>query len=172
MPDDLDLVDRLLADWARERPDLDASPMAVVGRLIALGQALTARANTALKPMDLSYSDLDVLATLRRSGPPFRLTPTALRRSVLLTSGAMTACLNRLETRGLVSREADPDDRRVLAATLTSAGQALADQAIGPRFSEASQVLAPLTGDERARLAKLLRKLCLSISAPPDQAPS
>lgn len=163
MDDDLDLIDRLLADWARERPELDASPMGVVGRVLALGQTFTARANAALKPLGLTYSDLDVLATLRRAGAPFRLTPTALRRSVLLTSGAMTACLNRLEARGLLTREADPDDRRVLAAALTSAGRELADQAIGPRFSDAAEALANLTADERKGLADLLRKLSLSI---------
>jgi DNA-binding MarR family transcriptional regulator len=163
MSADLDLVDRLLADWARERPDLDAAPMAVVGRVLVLGQVLTARANAVLKDAGLTYSDLDVLATLRRAGSPYRLTPTALRRSVLLTSGAMTACLNRLEARGLLTREPDADDRRVLAAALTPAGRDLADQAIAPRFAEAAEAVAGLAADERATLAGLLRKLTLSL---------
>lgn len=158
-----DLIDGLLADWARERPDLDVSPMAVVGRVLILGQVLTARANAALKDEGLSYSDLDVLATLRRSGRPFRLTPTALRRSVLLTSGAMTACLDRLEARGFLAREPDPDDRRVLAAALTAAGRSLVDRAIALRFSEADDALAGLSAEERGALARLLRKLALSV---------
>lgn len=173
MDDEQDLIDRLLADWARERPDLDASPMAVVGRVLTLGQALTVRANAALKTTGLSYSDLDVLATLRRSGSPFCLTPTVLRHSVLLTSGAMTACLNRLEERGLLVREPSAHDRRVLAAVLTPPGKDLADRAIGLRFAEAADAVAALTAKEQAALAGLLRKLDLSIKAarPPGVRP-
>lgn len=164
--DRADLVDRLIADWTRERPDLDVSAMAVVGRILALGQALSARATAALKATDLSYSELDVLATLRRSGPPFRLTPTALRHAVLLTSGGMTACLNRLETKGLITRDPSPEDRRVLAATLTPAGRDLADRAIRLRFAEATQAVAALTTQEQAVLAGLLRKFGLSLEQP------
>ncbi|MBO9708351.1 MAG: MarR family transcriptional regulator [Caulobacter sp.] len=157
--DDADLIDRLLADWRRERPDLDAAPLAVVGRVLHLAQALETRANRALKPVGLAYTDLDLLATLRRSGPPYRLTPTVLRRSVVLTSGAMTACLNRLEAQGLVAREPEPGDRRVLAAVLTPQGLALADRAIGLRLEEAADAVAGLEPAEREALAGLLRKL-------------
>lgn len=157
--DDADLIDRLLADWRRERPDLDATPLAVVGRVLHLAQALETRANRALKPVGLAYTDLDLLATLRRSGPPYRLTPTVLRRSVVLTSGAMTACLNRLEVQGLVVREPGPGDRRVLAAVLTPKGLALADRAIALRLEEAADALAGLDPAEREALAGLLRKL-------------
>lgn len=160
-----DVVDHLLRDWRRERPDLDASAMAVVGRILHLGNLLEARANASLKGTKISYTDLDVLATLRRSGSPFQLTPTELRRSVLLTSGAMTACLNRLEKAGLLRRFADGADRRSLAAALTAKGQALIDKAIALRFAEAADAVAVLNRSERTTLASLLRKLGEPIQA-------
>jgi DNA-binding MarR family transcriptional regulator len=152
-----DLVDRLLADWTRERPDLDVSAMAVVGRILYLAQVLQARASGALKTAGTAYTDFDVLATLRRSGQPWRLTPTALRHSVLLTSGAMTACLNRLEAQGLIVREPASDDRRVLAAVLTEPGRALADRAATLRFAEAQQAVSGLPATSWKRLAACSR---------------
>ena len=163
-----DRVDQLLTDWRRERPDLDVSAMAVVGRVLHLGRALETRANAALKASGIAYTDFDVLATLRRSGPPWRLTPTALRRSVLLTSGAMTACLNRLEARGLIVREPATDDRRVLAAVLTQRGRALADQAAGPRFAEAEAAVSGLTAAQREALVELLKSFGKALEPPLD----
>ncbi len=154
-----DVVDQLLDDWRRERPELDAAAMAVVGRILHLGRLLEAAANERLRGTGIHYTDLDVLATLRRSGRPYRLTPTELRKSVLLTSGAMTACLNRLERRGLVSRSASDGDRRSLAAALSARGLALVDKAIVARFEQATQAVATLGAGERTELARLLRKL-------------
>ncbi|QWP76553.1 MarR family transcriptional regulator [Lysobacter sp. K5869] len=162
---DGDVVDQLLHDWSRERPDLDASAMAVVGRVLHLGRLFEADLNRSLRAIGIPYSDLDVLATLRRSGAPYRLTPTQLRRSVLLTSGAMTACLNRLEARGLLARSFDAHDRRSLAAELTADGVRLIDRAIGERFAHAERSLDALDADERAQLARLLRKLRLQQGA-------
>lgn len=154
-----DKVEGLLADWRRERPELDVEAMAVVGRILSLGRRLEGRANRALKPMGLHYTDLDVLATLRRSGKPYRLTPTQLRASVLITSGAMTACLDRLERNGLVARLDNPDDRRSTSAGLTAAGIRLIDRAIATRFEEAGDAVAALTARERTTLAALLKKM-------------
>ena len=156
---DIDRIDRLLAEWRAERPELDATAMDVVGRLLSIGRQFEARANAALKPLGLHYTDLDVLATLRRGGRPYRRTPTGLRDSVLITSGAMTACLDRLERNGLIARVADPHDRRSSAAELTTAGRKLIDKAIAVRFSEATDSLSGLSDAERARLAALLKKL-------------
>jgi DNA-binding MarR family transcriptional regulator len=156
---DIDRIDRLLAEWQAERPELDAAAMAVVGRLLSIGRQLEARANAALRPLGLHYTDLDVLATLRRGGRPYRRTPTGLRDSVLITSGAMTACLDRLERNGLIARVADPHDRRSSAAELTTAGRKLIDKAIAVRFKEASDSLSGLSDAERSRLAALLKKL-------------
>ncbi|WP_066823777.1 MarR family winged helix-turn-helix transcriptional regulator [Sphingomonas mali] len=160
---DEDIVDQLLRDWARERPDLDVSAMAVVGRLLHLGGLLQARAGERLREHGIGYTELDVLATLRRSGAPYRLSPTALRKSVLLTSGAMTACLNRLEQRGLISRTPDETDRRSLVAMLTDRGVRLIDQAIASHFSAAEQAVDGLDRNERAELARLLRKFRLQL---------
>lgn len=161
---DGDRIDRLLAEWEAERPELDAGAMAVVGRLLSIGRRLEARANGVLRPFDLHYTDLDVLATLRRGGKPYRRTPTELRDSVLITSGAMTACLDRLERNGLIVRVADPHDRRSKAAELTGAGRKLIDKAIAVRFKEAEDALSGLSDGERARLAALLRKLGRGLS--------
>lgn len=156
---DNDRIDRLLAEWQAERPALDTAAMAVVGRLLSIGRQLEARANAALKPLRLHYTDLDVLATLRRGGRPYRRTPTELRDSVLITSGAMTACLDRLESTGLIARVADPHDRRSSAAQLTTEGRKLIDKAIVVRFEEAADALSGLSEGERSRLAALLKKL-------------
>ena len=160
-----DIVDQLLEDWARERPDLDASAMAVVGRLLHLGGLLQALAGDQLQAQGISYTELDVLATLRRSGAPYRLSPTALRRSVLLTSGAMTACLNRLEQRGLIRRDPDDSDRRSLLAALTPSGLELIETAIASHFGQAEQAIAGLDAADRDELARLLRKVRLQLEA-------
>lgn len=162
-PADADRIDRLLAEWQDQRPELDTAAMAVIGRLLSLGRQLEARANAALKPLGLHYTDLDVMATLRRSGKPYRLTPTQLRDSVLITSGAMTACLDRLEGNGLIARVASASDRRSSAAELTPAGRKLIDKAIVIRFDEATQALQVLSENERTRLALLLKKLGRSL---------
>lgn len=154
-----DLIDQLIADWKRSHPELDASSMAVVGRLIRIGSHLRESAGQALKPYNLHYTDFDVLATLRRSGPPYRLTPTALLQSVLLSSGAMTAALNRLKKRGLIARVTTPDDGRVHAVQLTEAGKNLSETSAKARFEEANSAVAGLTALEQEQLASLLRKL-------------
>lgn len=156
-----DVVDHLLDDWGRERPDLDASAMAVVGRLLHVGALVQTRADQRLRGHGISYTELDVLATLRRSGAPYRLSPTTLRKSVLLTSGAMTACLNRLEQRALICRSPDKADRRSLMATLTAEGVRLIDDAIATHFAEAARMIAGLAPAERTELAHLLRKVRL-----------
>jgi len=159
-----DLIDRLIDEWKAERPELDASAMGVVGRIITLGNLLQKRAGEALKPFGMHYTDLDVLATLRRSGTPYCLTPTELLNSVLLTSGAMTTLLNRLEKAGHITREPDPDDGRVKAVKLTKEGIELIDRAIEVRFAEARSTLAGLNSTEISELTHLLRHFLDSIN--------
>ncbi len=154
-----DLVDLLLSDWKRERPDLNAKPLAIVGRILHLGTLLEARATDCLRETGISYTEFDVLATLRRSGAPYRMTPTKLRQSVLLTSGAMTACLDRLERRELIVRHADPNDRRSLGVCLTRPGVKLIDEIIAIRFDEAKNAVAGLSAEEQSTLSQLLRRL-------------
>lgn len=158
-PMENDLVDQLINDWAHEMPALDTEAMGVVGRVLRLGRIFEARANAALKPFGLNYTDLDVLATLRRSGAPYRLTPKELMRSVLITSGAMTAALDRLTAAGLMERVANAADRRSTSAQLTEAGVALIEKAIIVRFKEAADAVGELSVEDRRQLERLLRKL-------------
>lgn len=154
-----DLVDRLIEDWKRERPDLDPEPMACVGRLLRLGRMLDARANEAMRRFGVGYTDFDVLATLRRSGDPFRLTPTELRACVLLTSGAMAIALKRLEAARMIKRSEDDEDGRVKWVKLTTKGRNLVDKAISERFAEAEEALSSLSQKDRRMLANLLKNV-------------
>jgi DNA-binding MarR family transcriptional regulator len=162
-----DLLDNLIDDWKSQRPELNASAMGVVGRVLQLGRLLESRAGKALRQFNIHYTDLDVLATLRRSGAPYRLTPTELRRSVLITSGAMTAVLDRLEKSALLRRVSDPADRRVRAVELLPDGKSLIDKAIAVRFDEAEMAVSGLSQDDRTVLADLLRQMILSIEDAP-----
>ncbi|MEL7296624.1 MAG: MarR family transcriptional regulator [Pseudomonadota bacterium] len=153
------LMDTLVTEWAQECPDLDASAMAVVGRIMRLGQRFENEATRALKPLGIAYTDFDILATLRRSGSPYTLTPGQLADAVLLTSGAMTAALERLEKAGLISRHTSTTDRRSKAARLTNAGKKLAKNAAAARFDIATQAVASLPARSHHQLIALLDKL-------------
>lgn len=170
MSTESDLIDRLMEDWSRERPDLDAAAMGVVGRIIRLGRLMEARMASLLRQYRLSYTEFDLMATLRRSGAPCRMTPTELCNAVLLSSGAMTAALDRLETKGLIERTRSETDKRVRAAALTPAGRALVDIAIADRFADAQTCLQGLAPNDAADLAALLRRLSLSLNVAPLQA--
>lgn len=154
-----DRVDALILDWKREAPSLRADAMQVVGRIIRLGRAYQDDVSALLRPHGLSYSDFDVIATLRRCGQPYTLTPTQLQRSVLLTSGAMTACLRRLELAGLICRSTDADDGRRSTAKLTRKGQVLVEKLIARRFALAERSLADVNAKQIEALTTLLRKL-------------
>ncbi|MEQ1812046.1 MAG: MarR family transcriptional regulator [Terricaulis sp.] len=160
-----DVVDRLVADWGRETPHLDAQGLQIIGRILLLGRKYMEAANQLVAPHGLTYSDWDVVATLKRSGPPYARSPEELRQSVLLTSGAMTACLHRLEKAGLVSRTTDPEDGRRLAAKLTRKGHTLVDKLAPLRLAQARAAVADLPADQRATLTALLRKLVANESA-------
>ena len=153
------MIDRLIADWAREAPHLDTEAMGVVGRILWLGRLLEARMVDVLAPFDLHYTDLDLLATLRRSGAPFELTPTELRGAVLISSGAMTAALDRLERKGLIIRGRAQGDGRIKTAKLTPAGQALVEKAIAERFRDAASCIQGLNDAQVAALAVGLKAL-------------
>lgn len=154
-----DVVDALLAEWPVERPDLDVDAMAVVGRIIMISHKLHQRVGAALSEFNLNYSDFDVLATLRRSGEPYELAPTDLMRSVLITSGAMTALLDRLTARGFIERGQNRRDGRVRTAILTAKGRDLVDRAAEARFVEASEAVACFSLPEQASLSESLKHL-------------
>jgi DNA-binding MarR family transcriptional regulator len=163
---DADTIDRMMAAWRRELPGLDPSPLAVVGRVIVLAQHLERSVDTALAAHGLKLGQFDILATLRRRGPAGGLTPTQLLGSVALSSGGMTARLTKLEERKLISRKADPSDRRGVVVELTAKGRKLIEAATATRFAEAVDSLPPLTASELAQLAGLLRRW---LAAVPDR---
>ena len=156
-----DLIDELQADWQREAPEIDTQGVAVAGRITMLAQTFQARLAVVLKPFDLQYSEFDVLATLRRSGEPYALTPTTLMETVILTSGAITAVLGRLEKAGHIRRIPDPMDGRSKKAALTPSGRRLIDKAAKARFAEAKSIIASLDPATTARLGEDLRSLSL-----------
>lgn len=156
---DPDIVDVLLGQWVRERPDLDASALAVVSRLLMLYKHLEQDADRALATLGLTLWQLDVLAALRRSGAPFALSPTQLMQAVTLSSGAMTNRIDRLESAGWVERLPDPADRRGVLIQLTPAGKEIVDRAMPVRFAQARDIVSALTPEEFETLAGLLRKL-------------
>ena len=158
-----DIIDTLIYEWKQERPELDASAMQVVGRILKLGKLLEKRAGNSLKESGIYYTDLDVLATLRRSGKPFELTPKELMRSVLITSGAMTALLDRLTKLELIYRAPDLKDGRIKRAGLTAKGIKAIDKAIKKRFAEATDAVKMFTKTERRDFAALLKTMLYSI---------
>ncbi|MER8387797.1 MarR family transcriptional regulator [Mesorhizobium sp. M1428] len=161
----MDRAAKAIEQWKKERPDLDVSPMAVLGRL---NEAASLIARERLAPLFASYGlqsgEFDVLATLRRSGPPYALTPTALYEATMVTSGAMTNRLDRLEKSGLIKRGPHPDDRRGIVVQLTGKGVALIDEAVTAHVANEHQILSGLARPEQIMLARLLEKLIASLS--------
>jgi DNA-binding MarR family transcriptional regulator len=154
-----DLVDRILEQWRRERPDLDTSPMSVIARISRLSRILERRIALVLAEHGLNESQFGVLAALRRAGPPYCLSPTALYGSLLISSGAMTNRLDRLTVAGLVRRIPDPNDRRSTLVQLTPKGLRVIEEAVAAHTENEQQLLGPLRASERRALAEHLRTL-------------
>lgn len=159
-----DHVDGILSQWAAERPDLDVSAMAVLGRLARAARLADARLGVTFAAHGLDAASFDVLATLRRSGEPFRLTPTEIQQSAMVTSSAIAQRLNRLERDGLVLRGPNAADGRGTVVTLTREGRAVIDRALPDHVATEQRMLAGLTGVQRADLATLLRALTESVA--------
>jgi DNA-binding MarR family transcriptional regulator len=151
-----DAVARIVATWGEERPDLDASPMLVVGRLQRVAQLLDAGLRPPFAAAGLGQGDFDILAALRRAGRPFAHSPGELRDALLVTSGAITKQVDRLVAKGLVTREVDPSDGRGRRVTLTDDGYALVDELIGTHLDNERRLLSPLTSGQQRQLASLL----------------
>jgi DNA-binding MarR family transcriptional regulator len=158
-----DGVDLILEQWRQERPDLDPSPIGVIGRISRLARELEQRLEPVYREHGLEAGWYDVLATLRRAGPPFRLRPTDVTGSLMLTSSGTTKRLDRLEAAGLISRAPDPDDRRGSLITLTAAGRERIDAATEAHLDNERRLLAALGDADRRRLADLLRTLQLGL---------
>ncbi|MFF0108719.1 MarR family winged helix-turn-helix transcriptional regulator [Streptomyces hirsutus] len=157
-----DPVDAIIEQWARERPDLDTAAMEVFGRVYRLSRAMGDRMDKAYAKYGISRGEFDVLATLRRSGEPYALSPRQLSATLMLTTGGMTGRLDKLERAGLLRRSPDPHDRRGLRVTLTERGLHLADEAVCAGLALQTEALAALDGDRAEQLADLLRELLLA----------
>lgn len=158
-----DHVDRVLEQWGAERPDLDVSPMAVLGRLARLGRLVDAEQRRTFAAHGLDPASFDVLATLRRSNPPHGLTAAELMVAAMVTSGAITQRLDRLEARGLVTRTPGERDRRVVLVSLTEEGRTLIDEALPDHVATQRRLLAALSDSERDSLAATFRTLLESL---------
>lgn len=154
-----DRIERVRADWAGQRPDLDTSPMEVIGRILRAEHLAGARIRRVLRAEGLDRGGFDVLATLRRSGPPYRLTPTRLYQELVLTSGAITHRVDALARAGLVERAPGEDDRRSNLVGLTARGEAVADRVMAARMACEAAMIASLPGNERTALAASLKNL-------------
>ena len=157
MQNNRDEVDRLMAAWKRERPDLDLSPLAVLSRITRIARHLDIARRDAFA--DLETWGFDVLAALRRAGAPHQLSPGQLMQETMVTSGTMTNRLDRLEELQLITREQDPDDGRGSLVTLTKSGMRAVDAALESLLENERELLGSLTAKDRELLADLLSKL-------------
>lgn len=157
-----DAIDEILDQWSEERPDLDTASLGVVIRVMTLYRSFSRQAARALEPLELELWEYDVLSALRRQGAPYTLPATGLARETGLSSGAMTNRIDRLETRGLVRRRPDRNDRRGVNVSLTTSGRKLIDKAIQHRLDSARDSLEALDVEQQRELAALLRAAVLA----------
>ena len=156
-----DGVDLIIEQWQRERPELDSSPIGIVGRISRLAREIEARLEPVYRDHGLEPGWHDILATLRRSGGTLR--PTDLTNASMLTSSGTTKRLDKLEAAGLIARAADPDDRRGTLISLTDAGRRLIDGLTPAHLDNERRILGALSEVDQQRLADLLRKLQLGL---------
>ncbi|NJN58712.1 MAG: MarR family transcriptional regulator [Leptolyngbyaceae cyanobacterium SL_5_9] len=157
-----DQVDVILAQWQRERPDLDVFPMGIVGRFGRLTKYLERSLQQVFSEFDLHAGEFDVLATLRRSGQPYQLSPTALFNTLMISSGTMTHRIDRLEKADLVQRIPDPGDRRGTLIQLTAKGFSVIEAALEAHVANMHRFLSSLEQAEQQSLTQLLRKLLIA----------
>lgn len=162
-PQPADHVERLRGQWARELPDLDTSPMSILGRAYRLSNLVRPSIEETFAAFGLDRGEFDVISTLRRSGPPYRLTPTDLYKSLMISSGGLTHRLGRLEKMGLIAREKSPEDGRSFFVSLTPEGQKRAEEAFRADMASELQFLEQLPPEKREALARMLRELLLLV---------
>jgi DNA-binding MarR family transcriptional regulator len=158
----LELED-ICAQWAKQRPDLNTKPMALIGRISRLAAYLSQEMGETFARHGINYASFDVLATLLRSGPPHALSPNQLLATMMVTSGTMTNRIDQLAKEGLVTRVQNPNDKRSVLIQLTAKGQTLIDAAVTDHVATQERLVARLGDDERgeldARLADYLQKI-------------
>ncbi|MEU7582740.1 MarR family transcriptional regulator [Streptomyces sp. NPDC041068] len=161
-----DAIDELRGQWRRERPDLDLThldAMALVGRIKRADHLLSKGMKRVFAEFGLEFPEFDVLATLRRVGAPHELTAGGLLKSAMVTSGAITNRLDKLERKGLIERRPDPTDRRAIRVCLTEAGLDLVDRVVVEHIANEERMLSALTPQDRAAVDKALRALLVSL---------
>lgn len=163
---DRDAVDQILTQWSRERPDLDVSPMGLIGRLGRLRAHISRAHEAVFQRHGLNSASFDLLATLRRSGPPFRLSPSELLETMMITSGTMTNRIDQLEKLGLVERLPHPEDRRALLVALTEKGRAVIDAAVTDHVANQHRLIEALTAEDSTALDGLLRQFLTAFERP------
>ena len=154
-----DSIQLLLDQWASERPDLNVAPLALLGRIQRLSTHLQRRSEEWLQPLGLTWEAFSLIATLRRSGPPYALRPTDIYKASLLTSGTVTNRIDKVEALGLVKRERDANDRRGVVVSLTRQGKTLADRAIEKHVASLEVLFGAMSGSDRGALGALLSTL-------------
>lgn len=157
-----DAIDRIVQQWNRERPQLDVSVTHVLQRISRISLLQSASFAAVFDRYDITFGEFEVLAALLRSGPPYQMSPTRLVDAVVLSSGAMTNRIDRVEALGLVERRPDPSDRRGTLVALTREGRQTVDAAVVAHLANEERLLGALSQAERETLAHLLRKLLLS----------
>ncbi|EGD54909.1 MarR family winged helix-turn-helix transcriptional regulator [Gordonia neofelifaecis] len=158
-----DAVDEIVEQWGVERPDMDVSALQVFGRLHRSYLLYQTSLGGLFAEYGLNMASFDVLASLRRAGPPYRMTSGELAKTMLVTTGGVTLRVDRLEKTGLVERKRDPDDRRIVYVCLTTTGLRVIDQAANAHFSNELRLLESLSDEDRNSLSQLLRRLESSI---------
>ncbi len=156
---EFDIVGRGIAQWQRERPDIDCSGKAIVGRILRLQDVILRAVNDALAPHGLRYPAYAVLATLRASGVPFRMSPSRLNQTLLLSSGGVSNLLTRLEQSGWIRRHADQVDGRAVIVELTEEGRALVDRAMPDHAAVERALVAMFDAAEQSNMASLLSRM-------------
>lgn len=160
---DRDAVDVILGQWAIERPDLDTSAKGITGRVIRLADLFQQAFRAAFEPLEISDAEYGILVALRRAGDPCELTPTELARTRMMTSGGMTAAIDRLERRGLLRRAPNPADRRGSLVGLTPDGRRTVDAAMEVQVEVERELVSSLSKAQRAELERSLRALVIAL---------
>jgi DNA-binding MarR family transcriptional regulator len=160
-----DRVDQILAEWARERPDLDVSPIGVIGRVSRAARYLERELDTTFREHGLDNGTYDVLATLRRSGAPYELSASALADATMIARSSMTSRIDRLEESGFVTRVEDENDGRGVGVRLTKTGFALIESATAAHLANEARLLAGLPQGAAQRLASDLRELLATLES-------
>ncbi|MGW8566009.1 MarR family winged helix-turn-helix transcriptional regulator [Isoptericola sp. NPDC055881] len=163
--DDNDRIDALVQQWADQRPDIDRDTMSLLARLTRAAELVNDRTDRLAGDYGVNRGDGDVLFALRRSGEPFRLSPTSLARALLMTTGTMTGRLDRLEKRGLIVRVPSAHDRRSLDVELTAEGRRLVDEAVTKHTAGQQEATSALTARDRADLERVTRKLIAHLAS-------